>query len=65
MNIGVIGSGGREHSLCFKFSQSKNVNKIYCIPGNAGTGNYSENVDVDISNFELIYEVVKKKILNY
>ena len=61
MNIGVIGSGGREHSLCFKFSQSKNVNKIYCIPGNAGTGNYSENVDVDISNFELIYEVVKKK----
>jgi len=61
MNIGVIGSGGREHSLCFKFSQSKNVNKIYCIPGNAGTENYSENIDVDISNFDLIYEVVKNK----
>ena len=61
MNIGVIGSGGREHSLCFKFSQSKNINKIYCIPGNAGTENYSENVDVDISNFDLIYEIVKKK----
>ena len=61
MNIGVIGSGGREHSLCFKFSQSKNVDKIYCIPGNAGTENYSENIDVDISNFDLIYEVVKNK----
>ena len=30
MNIGVIGSGGREHALCFKLSQSERVNKIYC-----------------------------------
>ena len=37
MNIGIIGSGGREHSICFKLKQSSLVNRIYCIPGNAGT----------------------------
>ena len=37
MNIAIIGSGGREHALCFKLSESQNVKKIFCIPGNAGT----------------------------
>ena len=37
MNIGVIGSGGREHSICFKLKQSNQVKNLYCIPGNAGT----------------------------
>ena len=37
MNIGIIGSGGREHALSFKLKQSKIVDKIYCIPGNTGT----------------------------
>ena len=36
MNIG-IGSGGREHALCAKLKVSKIVNKIFCLPGNAGT----------------------------
>ena len=36
MNIGLIGSGGREHALCKKIHESKTT-KIYCFPGNAGT----------------------------
>ena len=38
MNIGLIGSGGREH-LCAKKYESKIVKKIICLPGNAGTAN--------------------------
>ena len=37
MNIGIIGSGGREHALCQKISESKLTKKIFCFPGNAGT----------------------------
>ena len=60
MNIGVIGSGGREHAICFKILQSPKVNKLYCIPGNAGTENICTNLDVNISNFNEIYESIKK-----
>ena len=63
MNIGIIGSGGREHSICFKLKQSSKVDKIYCIPGNAGTSEISENINIDISDFEKIYnEIIKKNI---
>ena len=41
MNILVVGSGGREHAICWALNQSKNVHKIYCLPGNAGTQNIS------------------------
>ena len=61
MNIAIIGSGGREHSICYKLSKSKKINKIYCIPGNAGTKNLSTNINLDISNFKEIYENIKGK----
>ena len=61
MNIGIIGSGGREHSICFKLKQSSLVNKIYCIPGNAGTSELSENLNIDINDFEKIYREIKNK----
>tara|TARA_B100000963_G_scaffold357780_1_gene380786 strand:- start:4979 stop:6238 length:1260 start_codon:yes stop_codon:yes gene_type:complete len=60
MNIGVIGSGGREHSLCFKLLQSKKVKKIFCIPGNAGTSEICNNLDLDISDFDVLYSSIKK-----
>ena len=44
MKIGIIGSGGREHALCHTLLNSKHVNKIYCLPGNAGTSKIAENV---------------------
>ena len=61
MNIGIIGSGGREHSICFKLKKSKNVSKIYCIPGNAGTSEICENINLPIENFDEIYKTVKEK----
>ena len=60
MNLGIIGNGGREHSLCFKLLKSSKVNKIFCIPGNAGTNEIAENVDIDVLDFENIYDFVKK-----
>ena len=61
MNIAIIGSGGREHSICYKLSKSKKINKIYCIPGNAGTKNLATNINLDISNFKEIYANIKGK----
>ena len=63
MNIGIIGSGGREHALCFKLKQSKIVDKIYCIPGNAGTKSIAENIEIQINDFEKIKKIsIEKKI---
>ena len=59
MNIAVIGSGGREHSVCFKLKQSKEVNKIFCIPGNAGTSAIAENINIDILNFKSISDFLR------
>jgi len=59
MNIAVIGSGGREHSICFKLKQSKQTNKIFCIPGNAGTSAIAENINIDVLNFKSISEFLK------
>ena len=50
MNILVIGSGGREHALIWKLAQSELASKIYCAPGNGGTGVLAENVDIAVDN---------------
>jgi phosphoribosylamine--glycine ligase len=59
MNIGLIGSGGREHALCKKLYESHLINKIFCFPGNAGTALLATNIDVDILNFNEILKFVK------
>jgi len=61
MNLAVIGSGGREHAICYKLKQSSKIKKLICIPGNAGTQKIAENIKEDISNFEAIYKIIKKK----
>ena len=48
MNIGLIGSGGREHALCKKINESNLVNRIFCFPGNAGTAKLAVNIAVNI-----------------
>ncbi len=50
MNIVIIGSGGREHALCYKLLKSSKINKIYCIPGNAGTDEIATNIFADIND---------------
>ena len=61
MNLAVIGSGGREHAICYKLKKSPKIKKLLCIPGNAGTQKIAENVKEDISNFAALYQVIKKK----
>ena len=61
MKVAIIGSGGREHSICYKLKQSKNLKKLVCIPGNAGTAQICENLNVDISNFNQLYDELTKK----
>ena len=63
MNLAVIGSGGREHAICYKLKQSTKIKKLICIPGNAGTKKIAENIKVNISDFDEIYKIVKEKIL--
>ena len=59
MNIALIGSGGREHALCQKIYDSPLTQKIFCIPGNAGTSKIAENIEIDILNFEKILKFIK------
>ena len=59
MNIGLIGSGGREHAICHKLYKSKISKKIICFPGNAGTSKYAENVNVNILNFKHILSLIR------
>ena len=63
MNVGIIGSGGREHAICKSLKQSKKVNKIYCFPGNAGTSDIATNIIIDLDNFENVKNfILEKKI---
>ena len=58
MKVAVIGSGGREHSICTSLKNSNKVKKIYCIPGNAGTSSIAENIAIEVQNFEKIKNFV-------
>jgi phosphoribosylamine---glycine ligase len=56
MNILVIGSGGREHAVTRAFSKSSLAQKLFCAPGNAGTAQIAQNLQIDLKNHE---DVVK------
>ena len=60
MIICIIGSGGREHAICKTISISSKVSKIYCVPGNAGTQQLAQNIDLDINDFEKILKFLKE-----
>lgn len=63
MNILVIGSGGREHALAWKIAQSPRLKKLYTAPGNPGTKNLGENVDINPHDVPALLEfAIKEKI---
>ncbi len=54
MKLLLLGSGGREHALAWKIAQSEKIEKLYIAPGNAGTANVGENVNVKADDFEAV-----------
>lgn len=52
MNILVIGSGGRESAFAYKLSKSPKLNQLFIAPGNAGTSQYGQNVNLKVTDFE-------------
>ena len=58
MNVLIIGSGAREHVFCWKIKQSKGCDSLYVAPGNAGTNKIATNLDINISNFQEIKEIL-------
>ncbi|VAX15802.1 Phosphoribosylamine--glycine ligase [hydrothermal vent metagenome] len=59
INVLVVGGGGREHALVWKIDQSPMVRKIYCAPGNAGTLEFAENVDIGAEDVEKFLNFAK------
>jgi phosphoribosylamine--glycine ligase len=64
MNILILGSGGREHTLAWKIAQSNKLTKLFVAPGNAGTSKIAENVAIEVNDFPSIKELVLKERIN-
>lgn len=64
MKILVIGSGGREHALCWKIAQSTKTEKLYCAPGNAGCEEYAECVPIGAMEFEKLASFAKEQAID-
>ncbi len=64
MNVLIIGSGGREHAFAWKIAQSKQLQNLYIAPGNAGTAQCGTNVNIAVTDFEAIKNLVWEKDIN-
>lgn len=58
MNVLVLGSGGREHAICWKIAQSKNINKLFVAPGNPGTASVATNVSINPLHFDQVKDFI-------
>ena len=65
MKVLVIGSGGREHALCWKIKQSILVKQLFCAPGNGGTAQIAQNVPIKADDIKGIVEFVKKEHIDF
>jgi phosphoribosylamine---glycine ligase len=61
MKVLIIGSGGREHAIAWKLTQSPLVTKLFIAPGNAGTSNVGENIVIDVGDFTAVKNLVLNK----
>ena len=61
MKVGIIGSGGREHAICQSLKNSSKTDEIFCFPGNAGTQEIAENIDINLENFEALKKIIFDK----
>ena len=60
MNVLILGGGGREHTFCWKLSQSPLCNQMYVAPGNAGTASIAQNLAIDPMDFKAVKAWVKR-----
>ena len=64
LNVLILGSGGREHAIAWKINQSSILNKLYVAPGNSGTLNVAENLNLNIHNYDAIKNCILTKNIN-
>lgn len=64
MKVLVVGSGGREHAICWKLAQSSKVDKIFCAPGNAGIAQLAECVDIKAMEFDKLVAFAKENAID-
>ncbi len=64
MKVLIIGNGGREHALVEVISKSRSVNKIFCAPGNVGTAQKAENVNIQVFNIKGLVNFAKENEIN-
>ena len=64
MNVLILGSGGREHTLAWKIKQSSKLNKLFVAPGNAGTAKIATNLPLSVTDFPAIKAKVLSEVIN-
>ena len=64
MNILILGSGGREHTFAWKIAQSPKCKALFVAPGNSGTEKIATNMDIGVTDFDAIKELVIDKKIN-
>jgi len=64
MKVLVVGSGGREHAICWKLKQSSRVTELYCAPGNAGIGKDAECIPVSAEDIPGIVALAQEKAID-
>ncbi len=64
MNVLLLGSGGRENAIAWKLSRSPLLNALYIAPGNAGTSDYGQNIDLNPLDFESVKKIALKYEIN-
>ena len=65
MKVLVVGSGGREHAICWKLAQSPKVTELYCAPGNAGIAQVATCVDVKATDVEGMVSWAKTNAMDF
>lgn len=61
VNVLVLGSGGREHAICWKLNQSPKLEKLLIAPGNAGTAALGNNIDINPNDFKAVKELIRSE----
>jgi phosphoribosylamine---glycine ligase len=65
LNVLVIGNGGREHAISYKFAQNKMVNTVYCAPGNGGSFLEEKCININLSTVEELKKFALDKSIDY